>query len=75
MDVHVVRTLDELGAPIRAGAVDLVVVGLGQDCELLQAAVDPSTDDPGWCWARVFPFWVLAWVGLSVLLVPGGFPL
>ena len=37
MDVHVVRTLDELGAPIRAGAVDLVVVGLGQDCDLLQA--------------------------------------
>ena len=40
MDVHVVRTLDELGAPIRAGAVDLVVVGLGQDCELLQAVKD-----------------------------------
>jgi two-component system response regulator FlrC len=40
MDVHVVRTLDELGAPIRAGAVDLVVVGLGQDCELLHAVKD-----------------------------------
>ena len=40
MDVHVVRTLDELGAPIRAGSVDLVVVGLGQDCELLQAVKD-----------------------------------
>ena len=40
MDVHVVRTLDELGAPIRAGAVDLVVVGLGQDCDLLQAVKD-----------------------------------
>lgn len=40
MDVHVVRTLDELGAPIRAGAIDLVVVGLGQDCELLHAVKD-----------------------------------
>ena len=40
MDVHVVRTLDELGAPIRTGSVDLVVVGLGQDCELLQAVKD-----------------------------------
>jgi len=40
MDVQVVRTLDELGAPIRAGAVDLVVVGLGQDCELLHAVKD-----------------------------------
>ena len=40
MDVQVVRTLDELGTPIRAGAVDLVVVGLGQDCELLHAVKD-----------------------------------
>ncbi len=40
MDVQVVRTLDELGAPIRAGMVDLVVVGLGQDCELLHAVKD-----------------------------------
>jgi two-component system response regulator FlrC len=49
MDVHVVRTLDELGAPIRAGAVDLVVVGLGQDCDLLQAVKDMIDACPGDC--------------------------
>jgi len=40
MAVHVVRTLDELNEPIRAGAADLVVVGLGQDCDLLHAVKD-----------------------------------
>ena len=49
MDVHVVRTLDELGAPIRAGAVDLVVVGLGQDCDLLQAVKDMIDACPSDC--------------------------
>ena len=49
MDVHVVRTLDELGAPIRAGAVDLVVVGLGQDCELLHAVKDLIDACPNDC--------------------------
>lgn len=49
MDVHVVRTLDELGAPIRAGAVDLVVVGLGQDCDLLQAVKDMIDACPADC--------------------------
>jgi len=49
MDVHVVRTLDELGAPIRSGAVDLVVVGLGQDCDLLQAVKDMIDACPSDC--------------------------
>jgi len=49
MDVHVIRTLDELGAPIRAGAVDLVVVGLGQDCDLLQAVKDMIDACPSDC--------------------------
>ena len=40
MSVHVVRTLDDLNVPIRAGEVDLVVVGLGQDCDLLHAVKD-----------------------------------
>ena len=40
MAVHIVRTLDELQAPIRAGTADLVVVGLGQDCDLLHAVKD-----------------------------------
>lgn len=49
MDVHVIRTLDELGAPVRAGAVDLVVVGLGQDCDLLQAVKDMIDACPSDC--------------------------
>ena len=49
MDVHVVRTLDELGAPIRAGAIDLVVVGLGRDCDLLQAVKDLIDACPSDC--------------------------
>ncbi|NBX05049.1 MAG: hypothetical protein EBR18_02910, partial [Betaproteobacteria bacterium] len=40
MAVHIVRTLDELQEPIRAGTADLVVVGLGQDCDLLHAVKD-----------------------------------